>query len=869
MKKNRKQKNSSQPQQPAQPNGKKPGSSTNQLALYIRLGLMAVAIVLVTALMLNQLGGPIDSKQSNQSEQGVGTDATIPVHANPTVIVPAAIRLTLQNPKDGTMYPPEIARPTFQWVDTDLSSKSWMIDIKFADGTKPMQFTTDGTITEMTTPTNSDRYLRQWAPSDDDWETIKQHSVFSGDDTSKLSDDQGALITIRRSVASVDTEPSQNELTTRIYTSKDEVGAPIFYREVNLPFSEAVKDPAAHIRWRFGSVASKEQPPIVMDKLPVCGNCHSFSADGSLLGMDIDYADDKGSYVICPVSEKMVFDSNKIISWSEYQREDEKRTFGLLSRISPDGRYVLSMVKDRSVFLAIDNNPMYSQLFFPIQGILVYYDRENDSYHPLPGADDPDLVQSNPVWSPDGKHVVFARNEAYKTEADETDEGGLGLSKLEDVKIFLTGEKTFKFDLYRIPFNDGKGGVAQPITGASEDNMSNYFAKYSPDGRWIVFCKSRSFMLLQPDSQLYIIPAEGGEPRRLECNSNQMNSWHSWSPNSRWLVFSSKANSMYTQLFLTHIDEQGHSTTPVVLSNFTVSDMAANIPEFVNTTPDKIRKITEGFVDDLTYIKTGKWNFKEGDYDLAIKQFNRALEINPNNPLTYEAIGTAYELKRDFTTAETMYRKAMELNPGKGNFYRKLATVLGRQKKYPEAIRMLEKHLELNSEDGSAHKNLGIMLLDTNQKEKGIEHIRQAIEYTPDDPFLYSVLGTILVQEEKFSEAIPLLNQSLERDPTSTHAISALIEARLALATDPQATLDVRHENFDMAERLANYSCELTEHKDPISLLGLAEVLSATGKQTEAIHAVQSALQLAHQIGNPELINSIQQQLQMLQKQQR
>ena len=39
--------------------------------------------------------------------------------------------------------------------------------------------------------------------------------------------------------------------------------------------------------------------------------------------------------------------------------------------------------------------------------------------------------------------------------------------------------------------------------------MSNYFAKYSPDGNWIVFCKAKSFMLLQPDSELYIIPAAG------------------------------------------------------------------------------------------------------------------------------------------------------------------------------------------------------------------------------------------------------------------------------------------------------------------------------------------------------------------------
>ena len=39
-----------------------------------------------------------------------------------------------------------------------------------------------------------------------------------------------------------------------------------------------------------------------------------------------------------------------------------------------------------------------------------------------------------------------------------------------------------------------------------------------------------------------------------------MNSWHSFSPNGRWLVFSSKSRSPYTQMFLTHVDEQGNDT---------------------------------------------------------------------------------------------------------------------------------------------------------------------------------------------------------------------------------------------------------------------------------------------------------------------
>ena len=56
----------------------------------------------------------------------------------------------------------------------------------------------------------------------------------------------------------------------------------------------------------------------------------------------------------------------------------------------------------------------YSQLFFPIKGILVVYDTQTGSFKALPGADDPRFVQTNATWSPDGKSIVFARAEAYE-----------------------------------------------------------------------------------------------------------------------------------------------------------------------------------------------------------------------------------------------------------------------------------------------------------------------------------------------------------------------------------------------------------------------------------------------------------------------
>ncbi|HPZ83153.1 MAG TPA: hypothetical protein PL064_06950, partial [Thermogutta sp.] len=143
-------------------------------------------------------------------------------------------------------------------------------------------------------------------------------------------------------------------------------------------------------------------------------------------------------------------------------------------------------------------------------------------------------------------------------------------------------EPQIQYSLYRIPFNGGRGGTPEPIEGASHNGMSNTFPKVSPDGKWIVFVKCRNGQLLRPDSELWIVPATGGTARKMRCNTPLMNSWHSFSPNGRWMVFSSKANTPYTQMFLTHIDEEGNDSPSILISNATAANRAVNLPEFIN-----------------------------------------------------------------------------------------------------------------------------------------------------------------------------------------------------------------------------------------------------------------------------------------------
>jgi tetratricopeptide (TPR) repeat protein len=774
----------------------------------------------------------------------------------PMEVVPAALPITIDIPVNNTIYPPDLIPPQFAWRDDNPSSTIWRIDIVFGQKARPIQIWSvgekmqigpvDDALIGYVPPTLTPEQAADhtWRPDPKTWEEIKKHSTA-----------RPAKVVITAFAGRQSSEPLAHAEAI-ISTSKDQVGAPIFYRDVPLippdpdteqrgvikPLPDSV---LPKIKWQLRYV-NQTASKVMMTNLPTCGNCHSFSRDGKTMGIDVDGpANDKGLYALVPLKKVSTISSDYLLRWSAFSEEHSQKRFGFMSQVSPDGRYVVNSIDvphahgtrviDR-LYNGFYENYGFGQVFYPTRGILAWYSKETGKLQPLPGADDPNYVQTSAFWSPDGKFLIYSRASAR----DPYPAGNKRSTYAND-----PNETQIQYDLYKIPFNNGKGGTPERIVGASENGMSNNFPKVSPDGKWIVFVECKNGLLMRPDSRLFIVPFEGGEARPLESNLSRMNSWHTFNPNGHWLAFSSKTPSLYTHLYLTHIDDQGHASPPLVVENATASNRAVNIPEFVNLGPEGLDHIDTPAIDFYREFDIAQQLQDAHKYSDAVPAWKVAAEKDPTDARPWNNMGVSLAQSGKTDDAIAAYVKSLAMNNDSSQTHNNLGSVLAESGRFDEAVVHIQKAIALDADNGSAYINLGHVLEVTGHREEAIQQLTQGIQIAPKNADGHNIYGVILAREGKLDEATAQLQTAAMLAPGSAECRFNLGRTYAAASRFADAL-----PQFEAAARL-------TDNREPAILQMLAAMYSETGNYPKAVATAQEALELARQQQNADLANAL------------
>jgi len=199
---------------------------------------------------------------------------------------------------------------------------------------------------------------------------------------------------------------------------------------------------------------------------------------------------------------------------------------------------------------------------------------------------------------------------------------------------------------------------------------------------------------------------------------------------------------------------------------------------------------------------------KLGHSELAIETLNKAIELYPDAPIFYQYSGQSLISKNQYEQAEVMFRQVISTSKNNPNGYAALAQSLHLQDRTSEAVQVLQDGLAIEK-SALLYNNLGTYLFFQGQYEMSAQAFEKTLELGGDthqhlywanlaDAYRF-VPNRRKESIESYDQAINLLKLNLQTEPNNSMLIS-----RLALYQVKRGNLDEAQKYIDQIDFNAN-----------------------------------------------------------------
>lgn len=192
-----------------------------------------------------------------------------------------------------------------------------------------------------------------------------------------------------------------------------------------------------------------------------------------------------------------------------------------------------------------------------------------------------------------------------------------------------------------------------------------------------------------------------------------------------------------------------------------------------------------------------------GDLTLALEACAHAVELEPGSALYRNALANVFMQGGEFARAAEQYRHAIKKEPNNPRYIHNLARCMLAAGMLKEALQPLDEVIRLDSEAATAYNDRGTAYYRLGNREKALESFKNAVRINPDYAEAHHNLALFYADD---------------RDPRYAMRFEALDHAKAA--------------------------CKLTNNRNPVYLMGLAEAHRANHDLERAILAAKTAIGL-------------------------
>jgi len=222
------------------------------------------------------------------------------------------------------------------------------------------------------------------------------------------------------------------------------------------------------------------------------------------------------------------------------------------------------------------------------------------------------------------------------------------------------------------------------------------------------------------------------------------------------------------------------------------------------------------------YFNLAKIAVKRGNYAEAVANFEKVIELEPDNVYPFEGLGAVYEAQGQFDKALPVYAKALELRADYVEVYYKMALCFYELGEFREPDKYATVVLMNNPSYVDAAISLAEKLLEKRQIRLAYEHYLRILKLRDDSVTVLNALAWI------------------------------------------EAACDIEGlRNPEQAQERALRACEMTNYDIPEVVDTLAVAYAAAGRFSEARKTAEKAMRMAESAGDTSLARRIKGRLEL------
>ncbi|KAB1264783.1 Cell division cycle protein 27-like protein [Camelus dromedarius] len=147
------------------------------------------------------------------------------------------------------------------------------------------------------------------------------------------------------------------------------------------------------------------------------------------------------------------------------------------------------------------------------------------------------------------------------------------------------------------------------------------------------------------------------------------------------------------------------------------------------------------------------------EHDIAIKFFQRAIQVDPNYAYAYTLLGHEFVLTEELDKALACFRNAIRVNPRHYNAWYGLGMIYYKQEKFSLAEMHFQKALDINPQSSVLLCHIGVVQHALKKSEKALDTLNKAIVIDPKNPLCKFHRASVLFANEKYKSALQELEE--------------------------------------------------------------------------------------------------------------